>query len=316
MPAEIIPPHAPVVIPRATHGSADHPLVVGEIAIPCYVLEDGRRVLATSGMLKSLNMSGGGKIGKKGSDRLARFASSKSINPFASNELIARISDPIKFRTPQGQVANGYEATILPEMCEAVLKARDEGLLQKQQAHIAARAEALIRAFARLGVVALVDEVTGYQENRDRDALHKLLAKYLSEERLAWAKKFPDEYWKNLFRLRGLPWPAVGYKTPRYIGHLVNKTVYDRLPPGVAEELKRRNPPSEETGRRKWRHHQFLSEDFGQTDLKNHLLQIIPVMRMSPDWETFERNYEAAFPTVSTPAEALDSAQGQGAAVD
>lgn len=307
MPAEIIAPHAHAVIRRATHGSPDHPLRIGDREIPCYVLEDGTRVIVMSGVLKSLGMSGGGKIGKKGKDRLARFAATKGVNPFVPAGLSMMISEPIKFRRPSGGVAtNGYEATVLVDLCEAILAARQGGMLTKQQMHIADRAETLVRAFARIGIIALVDECTGYQEKRDRDALHSLLSLYLSEERLAWAKRFPDDYWKELYRLRGLPWPAIGNKAPRYIGHLVNRTVYDKLPPTVLEELKRRNPPSEETGRRKYRHHQFLSEDFGQPDLKNHLLQLLPVMRLSPDWETFEKHFAAAFPGTGTPAEVLE----------
>jgi hypothetical protein len=314
MPADIITPHVPAVILRATHGSADRPLVIGGVEIPCFVLEDGTRVIALNGMLRSLDMSSGGPgrgpRAHEGADRLARFAITNSINPFVSNDLMSRIQSPLKFRKPSGgSITNGYEATILVDLCDAILAARLAGTMTTRQKHIATRAEILMRGFAKIGIIALVDEITGYQENRDRDALHSLLSKYLSEERLAWAKKFPDEYWRQLHRLRGLPWPAVGNKVPRYIGHLVNRTVYDRLPPGVLEELKRRNPPSEDTGRRKYRHHQFLSEDFGQVDLRNHLLQIIPVMRMSPDWETFERNFESAFPTSSTPAEALEGVE-------
>jgi hypothetical protein len=307
MPADIIPPKPPAVIPRATHGSPDHPLKIQGLEIPCYVLEDGTRVITLTGLLRSLDMSGGGygRYSRESGDRLARFAATNSINPFISNDLITRIQTPIKFRTSRS-TAKGYEATILVDLCDAILAARLAGGLTPRQTHIAERAEILVRGFAKIGIIALVDECTGYQENRDRDALHKLLAKYMTEERVAWAKLFPDDYWKHLFRLRGLSWPAVGYKTPRYIGHLVNKTVYDRLPPGVLEELKRRNPPSEETGRRKYRHHQFLSEDLGQPDLRYHLLQLMPIMRISPDWETFEKHFATAFPAPGTPAEVLE----------
>jgi hypothetical protein len=39
------------------------------------------------------------------------------------------------------------------------------------KSHIAKQCELLVRAFARVGIVALVDEVTGYQEIRDRETL-------------------------------------------------------------------------------------------------------------------------------------------------
>jgi hypothetical protein len=39
------------LLPKATHGSSDHPLKIGDVEIPCYVLEDGRRVLSLGGMV-------------------------------------------------------------------------------------------------------------------------------------------------------------------------------------------------------------------------------------------------------------------------
>lgn len=305
------PTQAHVTIRRATHGSPDHPLVIGEVEIPCYVLEDGTRVLAMNGIYTALSMSRGGlrRGARLVGDRLTRFAATKAISPFISNELTSRITEPLKFRTPQGSVAKGYEATILPELCEAVLRARSAGLLQNQQLHIAARAETLMYGFARIGVIALVDEATGYQEKRDRDELHRILALYLTDERLGWARRFPDEYFKQLARLWGWTWPNIGGKTPRYVGHLTNRLIYDKMPAGVLEELKKKNPTGEESGRRKWRHHQFLTEDFGQPDLRDHIMQLVAVMRASANREIFERNFAAAFPTPGEQLRLLDDVE-------
>lgn len=282
-------------LPKATHGSSDHPLKIGEIEIPCYVLEDGTRVLSQRGTLGGLGLSQGSS-GGTGGDRLASFATGKAISPFVSGELLAMIENPIKFRHPGGGgVAFGYPATILPEICEAVLSARQAGALQRQQQHIAAQCEALVRAFAKVGIVALVDEATGYQSARERDELHRLLSAYLSEERLAWAKRFPDEFYRQIYRLRGWKWPVGKAKTP-FLGHITNDVVYERLPPGVLDKLRELNPTDDETKRRKHRHHQFLSEEVGQPDLRDHILQIIPLMKVSRSWDAFKRHLDVAFP--------------------
>jgi hypothetical protein len=152
-----------------------------------------------------------------------------------------------------------------------------------------------MRALAHVGIVALVDEATGYQAERDRDELHKILSAYLSNERLKWAKRFPDEFYKQIYRLKKWKWPNRGKRTP-LVGKITNTIVYDKLPPGVIEELQTRNPTKEGTGRRKWKHHQFLSEDIGQPDLRDHLMQLIALMRISPDWRTFESHLKLAFP--------------------
>lgn len=291
-------------LPRATHGSAEKPLRIGDVDLPCYVLEDGRRVLSLGGMVKALGMSIGGAGSGEG-DRLGKFATGKAISPFFSSDLISRMAEPVRFRAPTGgSVATGYEATILPEICDAVLEARKAGELLKQQTHIADQCEALIRAFAKVGIVALVDEATGFQADRDRDALHKLLSVYLSEERLAWAKRFPDEFYRQVYRLKGWPWPVGKGKTP-LLGHITNDIVYDRLPEGVLDKLRELNPTQEETKRRKWKHHQFLSQEVGQPDLRDHILQILPIMRISKDWATFKRHLDVAFPKLGTQMDML-----------
>lgn len=290
-------------LPKATHGSTDSPLRIGDAEIPCYVLEDGRRVLSMRGMIGALGMSGGSSGGGEG-DRLVKFADGKVISQFVTESLEQKISNPIRFRSPHGGGSvTGYNAEILPEICDAVLSARQAGALQKQQLHIAQQCEELVRSFAKVGIVALVDEATGYQAERDRDELHRILEAYLAEERLAWAKRFPDEFYRQIYRLKNWAWPPRGRAKPPVLGHITNDIVYDRLPPGVLTELQRRNPVKEDTKRRQWKHHQFLTEDFGQPDLRDHLLQVIAVMRVSRTWDGFKRNFDDAFPKPGTQIE-------------
>jgi hypothetical protein len=290
---EIIQPVSGEVF-QAIHGSADHPLRIGDLEIPCYVLEDERRVLAQGGMIASLGMSWGSG-GKPGPDRLAKFTSGKGLNPFISAELSDQTVNPIKFRAPNGKMAYGYEATVLADVCEAVLRARDEGKLQKQQEHIAKRCEILVRGFARVGIIALVDEATGYQEVRARRALEKILEKFISDELLKWAKMFPDEFYQQLARLRGLHYSEIATKRPAYIGHLTNDIVYERLAPGVLKELKDITP-KDDKGRRKHRYHQRLTEDIGNPRLREHLWAVIALMRASSNWRNFYSLLNRAFP--------------------
>ncbi len=152
-----------------------------------------------------------------------------------------------------------------------------------------------MRSFAKVGIIALIDEATGYQEVRERDELSNLLSKYLSEERLAWAKTFPDEFYKQIYRLKDWDYPTGSTKRTPYIGRITNQIVYEKLPPGVIEGLQEKNEVMPETKRRKWKHFQFLSEDLGQPDLRNHLLQVITLMRVSNSWIQFERLLKRAF---------------------
>lgn len=283
---------------KATYGSSDHPLKIGDIEIPCFVLEDGRRVLSQRGLISSLGMKGGGSGSSKGADRLTVFVTGKGLEPFISKDLRVATENPIKFRNTSGTVTHGYEAQILSDICDAVLAARQAGALQKQQLHIAEKCEMLMRGFARVGIIALVDEATGYEKYRDKDELQRFLALYLSEERLSWAKMFPDEYYKQLFRLRGWNYSPLSVKRPKLVGKLTNELVYQKLPANVLEELRTLNPvKNKKTWRRGAAHFQHLSQEIGQVDLRDHLLQLIAIMRVSKTWEQFMRNFKEAFPT-------------------
>lgn len=282
---------------KATFGSPHQPLKIGDIEIPCFVLEDGRRVISQRGLISAIGMKGGGSGSTKGADRLTVFVTGKGIEPFISKALRVATESPIKFRNTSGTVTHGYEAQILSDMCEAVLAARQAGALQKQQLHIAEKCEILMRGFARVGIIALVDEATGYERYRDKDELQRFLALYLSEERLKWAKMFPDEYYRQLFRLRGWTYNPLSVKRPKLVGWLTNELVYKKLPANVLEELRELNPvKNKKTWRRSAAHFQHLSSDIGQPDLRDHLLQLIAIMRVSKNWNTFKKNFAQAFP--------------------
>ncbi len=289
-------------LPKATHRGE---LTIGDTTIPCAVLDDGRRVITEHGITSALgSRSGASKRLKRAAassgTQVPVFLAPTSLKPFIADDLIGQHLAPVLYRDGRRVVA-AYDANALPAVCDVWLRAREAGALQAQQADRAQRAEMLMRGLARVGIVALVDEATGFQVERERDALHKLLSVYLSEERLAWAKRFPDEFYRQVYRLRGWPWPVTQAKTP-LLGRITNDVVYDRLPPGVLPKLQQLNPTSEVTGRRRFKHHQFLSPEVGQPDLRDHLLQIIPIMRISRDWDSFKGHLDIAFPKTSASA--------------
>ena len=290
-------------LPRAIFGADDRPLCIGEMRIPCYVLDDERRVLTLSGMQEALAMARGGSM-VPGMNRLELFASRERIKPFVSSSLGERIHSPIIFFTPSGQRAYGYDAEVLVELCEAVLSARATGSLQKQQLPIAQQCELIMRGLARVGIVALVDEVTGFQEVRKRDALHKILEAYISPELMPWAKRFPDTFYEQIFRLHGWPYDPASAARPGVVGKFTNTYIYEQLPPGVLEELRHRNP-KDEAGRRRARMHQFLSEDIGNPHLERQIAATTAVLRVADNWPMFKRMFNRAFPKSGTQIDML-----------
>ena len=283
---------------KAICGSPDRPLKIAEIEIPCYVLEDETRVLSQVGLQSSIGMSKGGNY-MAGTHRLSRFISKFCERLPELNVLLARIQNPVEFQPPFGRTAFGYEATILADICEAVLKARDAGLLHPQQIHIAEQCEILMRGFARVGIIALVDEATGYQEVRAREALEEILKKFISTELMKWVKTFPDEFYQQLFRLRDWQYIEFSVKRPGVAGRITNDIVYERLAPGVLEELKRLTPKGS-TGKRSHKYFQRLTDDIGHPKLREHLASVITLMRASSNWRNFYSMLNRSLPRWDT----------------
>ena len=280
-------------------GAPDRPLRIGDIEIQCYVLEDETRVLSQRTVQSAIGMS---QSGGSGAHRLAQFVSSFAKKGIEINDLAARIGTAIEFQPMGGgRTAYAYPATLLVDLCNLILKARDAGFLLTQQTHIAKRADLLIRGLATVGIIALVDEATGYQRLREERALATILERFIAEDLQPWTKTFPYEFYREIFRLRGWPGPD-GIKRPQVIGHFTNDIVYKRIAPGVLEELKRVNPVLPD-GHRRSRHHQWFTPDLGHPRLKEHLAAVTALMRAAPNWTAFMRSLNRAFPAINTTVE-------------
>lgn len=283
---------------KSIAGTHDRPLIIGDIEIPCYVLEDETRVLVQTEMIYALGMSRGSSGGKSG-DRLAKFVRGNALKPFVSKDILNVTGNPIKFNLSPNTTAYGYKAIILPDLCGAVLDARNAGALQAQQQHIAKRCELLIRFLAKIGIIALVDEATGYQELRAKDALAKILEDFIAKELQPWTRTFPLEFYQEIYRLKKWSFPELAAgkkpKTPSVLGIYTNDIVYNRLAPGVLKELQIKNPIIK--GRsRKALFTQWFTPDIGHPKLKEHLAAVIAIMRLSSSWKNFQVNLQKSFP--------------------
>lgn len=270
-------------LPRATHGSIEHPLVLGDVEIPCYVLEDGTRVLSLRGLVSGLGISSGST--RSGESRISTFVEADVIKRHAKTDLTTALNTPIRFLPPHGgRSAYGYPATLLADICEAVLAARSAEKLSPGQTAVANQCEVLVRGFARVGIIALVDEATGYQRDRAKDALAKILEAWVAKEIQPYVRAFPAEYYEEMFRLRGLPYPPDNPNfRPQYFGVLTNDIVYERLAPGLLEEIKKQAHKDQ----KKAHLHRRLTQEVGHPRLKEHLASVVTAMKLSTDYGDF-----------------------------
>ncbi len=280
---------------KAIAGAPDRPLIIGDLQVQCYVLEDETRVITQDGFLRAIGRSGKPAVGRGSEfEKVAPFLALDNLKPYISKELESS-TYPILFSAPGVPKAWGYRAELLPQVCDVYLAANDDGALLKTQEKFAKACYILMRGLAKVGIIALVDEATGYQEVREQRALATILEKFIAKELQPWTRTFPYDFYREIFRLKRWPGPDGFKKKPIIIGRYTNDIVYDRLGPGILDELKRINPilPS---GGRKSHHHRWFTPDIGHPKLKEHLAAVVALMRASSNWEGFMRNLRRAFP--------------------
>lgn len=277
-------------LPRATHEGEFN---LGESSIVCAHLPDGQRVITQATFLRALGRSRSPKAGTgvlSTVDTLPFFLQANVLKPFISEELETS-TRPIFYIDKSGRKNVGYDATLLPKVAEVYLKLRDDALsktgeIPKQHEHIIIAADILMRGLAHVGIIALVDEATGFQYDRAKNALAKILEAFIATELQPWVKTFPNEYYNELFRLRGLRFPNDSIQRPQYFGYLTNDIVYRRLAPGVLDELKKVIPKNEK-GKPKARLFQKLSDNIGYPKLREHMASVVTIMKLSDNYQDF-----------------------------
>lgn len=273
---------------------------IGSIEISAAVLEDQTRLLSQSTVLTALgrNPQKSRRSRREGGELRAPFLVANNLQPFISDELREMV-EPIAFRVAgEGNTKSwGYRAEMLPLVCWVYIDARAAGKLTTKQEPAAAAAEILARGLATVGIIALVDEATGYQEVRARDELARILEQYVNAEFRPWIKTFPDDFFREIYRLQGWEFKPGTSKRTQYVGKLVNKYIYEQLPEGVLDELRRLNPKTGRRGRTR-KHHQFLTEGTGNTHLDRQIVSTLTLMRAAESKQQFEDLFERVHPPV------------------
>jgi hypothetical protein len=295
-------------------------LVEGEIEfsgrnIACAVLDTKLRVLTQETFLTTLGRAGKAK-GGHGSERIIRlgglppFLAAENLLPFISDEL-RMAATPVVFRTKRGSRAYGYDARLLPLVCEVYLLARDEHLralkdaqerrergedaearsiLLPSQERIVQTCDLLMRSMAKEHIVSLVDRATGYTDQEVRDEITKILEQYIAPHLMPWTLRFPDEFFKQVYRIHGWPYIPGNRKMPQYVGKFINRYVYEVLPPGVLEKLQELNPVTDK-GYRLMQNHRLLT-DTGNIHLDRQVTSTTTIMALSDDKEQFKEQFD------------------------
>ena len=248
------------------------------IEIPCYVLDTGQRVIGRTSAAEMLS-------GIKGGGGLEKYLGVAAIKPFIPEDLF--LERLVAFRLLEveglGKAVKGLEADAMIDLCQGLVAALDvnsrdqlpEGVprMTDRQKQFAVRASMFLSACAKSGLDALIDEVTGYQYERDDDALRVKLQAYLVQEMRRWEKTYPDQLWIEFARLTQRTGDF--RKRPKFWGKLVMELIYDYLDPDVSEWLKT-NAPAPKGGKS---YHRWLSEQYGLRKLIEHIWMVIGIAK-------------------------------------
>ena len=256
------------------------------LEIECYVTDKGIRLLSLRGTARALDING------NGGRALLRNLQSKWIQPYLSDQLKEWILWATNEKIKQIDVLFGpaiipFKASLFVDICKAYIAANNDKALSESLMRTYYRLILLMTAFAKTGIDAMVDSITGYKEDKRKEELLKILKIYISEEFLEWTKMFPEEFYEQIFRLK--KWGSfqkAGQKMPQVVGFYTNDIVYERLPDKVLVELKKKVKKSE-NGNNLVKLHQGLSKDYGVLHLERHLIAVIALMKASTCWEHF-----------------------------
>lgn len=285
---------APENCPKeVAHGDVE--LIPGNF-IPCAVLDNKMRVLSTRGVSRTFGYrKTGTDRTKTGAPQPPPFLAASALKPFLSENLIVLLNSPIEYQPKMGgRTAYGYDHSVFPAICKAIVAADRAGRLKSTQQPAARLASTMLDALVGVAMVALIDEATGYRDEVDDDEYQKLLKLYVLPEMRPWLRRFPPEFTELTFKLMRWKRNSKSTHTPRFMGKVINKWIYGRLPEPVLPELQRMNPPV--NGRRRYRHHQGLTPDTGIPHLDRQISAVMVLMRASRDRRQFEELLIRAFP--------------------
>lgn len=292
-------------VPQATHEGV---VKIGNTEIFAAVLAGGKRLISQATFLRAIGRARSPKAGTgvlTTVDDLPFFLQAAVLKPFINDDL-RKSTRPLFFLEMGGKKSVGYDAELLPAVAEVYLKMRDDYtnrkvLISDRYLKIITACDILMRGLARVGIVALVDEATGYQKVRGDKELEEILSKYISKELARWVHTFQQEYYDEMYRLR--EWTHLDPRSPKKPTAVAKYTinlVYDRIHPSLEKELKKTRSEWEDGGGKKWgKLHQFTSRDIGHPRLTAHLEGVMMVMKFAKNWKEFMYRMDVAYPKLN-----------------
>ncbi|MCU0762161.1 MAG: P63C domain-containing protein [Hydrogenophaga sp.] len=269
-------------LPKATHkGSFKEEL---GIDAECYVLDDDKKtaVITQLGMGEILGLGSGGS-------RLPRFVFNKTMSEYLGPELTEKIKNPVIFHiVSAGQggssliKANGYDASILIDICRAILQAKADG--KNINPAVVAQAGVIVGASAKAGIRGLVYALAGYRP--EVEEVIQAFKVYVQDEAKKYEAEFPNELYMQWHRLYEIPVLERGRSW--HMKHLTVRHIYYPLAQSNGKILELLRALKESGGERNKKLFQFLN-DVGARALRMHIGRVLEMTESASSKQEYEK---------------------------
>jgi hypothetical protein len=283
-------PSGDIPVPEAIR---DGQLQIGDIWIDCYVLKDGRRLFHKRGLAKALGLK------SEGGNAFMKSMGRKSLGSVITGSLREKLDNPVIFKPLSGDPAHGYEGIFVIELCDAIWEAGRAGKLHPNQEFLSKQSEIIVRSSAKVGIIALIDEATGYIKDKQKEEYRELFKEFIRSECREWEKEFPDQFFEMLYRMYNLKRNKDKTRHPQFFGKFIRKYIYSPLANSkgaILEMLDEKNPVVYKSGGRKFKMFTFLSDEIGLPSFRAHMWQIIGIGNATRTKEGFQKGFNSAFP--------------------
>lgn len=273
-------------------------LPIGNVKIDCYVLRDGRRLIHKRAMARALGLQ------SDGGNAFMKTLSGKTLGSKIPADVREKVERHIVFKPLNGDPAHGYEATVLIDLCDALIDA--EPHLLPNQKFLAKQAEIIIRAAAKVGIVALIDEATGFIADKRREEYRELWQKCIREEARKWEEReFPEDLFEIFYKTYGLKrLNPDSTKHPKFFSKLIRKYIYEPLlnsNGAILELLDEKNPVVYANGGRRYKMWQFLDEEVGTPAVRAQIWQFVGIGKGARNKQQLENRFYESFPEARAP---------------
>lgn len=268
-------------------------LPIGDVNIDCYVLKDRRRLIHKRAMARALGLK------SEGGNAFMKTLNGKTLGSKIPAELREKIANHIVFKPLGGDPAHGYEAAVLIDLCVALLDAEPD--LLPSQKFLAKQAEIIIRAAAKVGIVALIDEATGFIKDKRRNEYRELWMECIRDEARKWEEpEFPDDLFDVFYKTYGLKrFNPSNTQHPKFFSKLIRKYIYQPLlnsNGAILELLDEKNPVVYANGGRRYKLYQFLTDEIGLPAVRAQIWQVVGIGKGSRSKAQLETRFFESFP--------------------